>query len=98
MAFRVELTERATRNLRRIYLTINAEDAVQARAWFNGPEKLVLSLSEHPPRAATSPEDDHLRQLLDGRNGHRCRIIYAAQPYRHGSAYPSRRARSFQAG
>jgi plasmid stabilization system protein ParE len=44
MAYRVELTERAARDLRRIYLTINAADAAQARAWFNGFEKAVISL------------------------------------------------------
>ncbi len=77
MAYRVDLTERAARNLRRIYVTINAEDAAQARAWFNGLEKAVLSLDEHPARGAPIPEDDSLRQLLYGRRKHRYRIIYA---------------------
>ena len=77
MAYRVDLTERAARNLRRIYLTINAGDSAQARAWFNGLEKTVLSLNEHPARGAVIPEDAHLRQLLYGRKGHRYRIIYA---------------------
>jgi toxin ParE1/3/4 len=77
MAYRVDLTERAARNLRRIYLTINAEDAAQARAWFNGLEKAVLSLDEHPTRGAPTPEDGNLRHLLYGRRRHRYRIIYA---------------------
>ncbi len=77
MAYRVDLTERAARNLRRIYLTINAVDSTQASAWFDGLEKLVLSLDEHPARGAPLPEDDNLRQLLYGRKGHRYRIIYA---------------------
>ncbi len=77
MAYRVDLTERAARNLRRIYLTINAEDSAQARAWFNGLEKTVLSLDEHPARGAPIPEGGDLRQLLYGRKGHRYRTIYA---------------------
>jgi hypothetical protein len=36
MAYRVDLTERAARNLRRIYLTINAEDAAQATVLHRG--------------------------------------------------------------
>lgn len=77
MAYRVDLTDRAARNLRRIYLTINAEDAAQARAWFNGLEKTVLSLDEHPSRGAPTPEDGNFRHLLYGRRRHRYRIIYA---------------------
>jgi plasmid stabilization system protein ParE len=77
MAYRVDLAERAARNLRRIYLTINGEDSEQARDWFNGLENAVLSLDEHPARGAPIPEDGDLRHLLYGRKGHRYRIIYA---------------------
>jgi toxin ParE1/3/4 len=77
MAYRVDLTERAARNLRRIYLTINAENVAEACAWFNGLEQALLSLDEHPARGAVIPEDDSLRHLLYGRRRHRDRIIYA---------------------
>jgi toxin ParE1/3/4 len=77
VAYRVDLTERAARDLRRIYLTINAEDAAQARMWFNGLEKGILSLDEHPARGAPTPEDGNLHHLLYGRRRHRYRIIYA---------------------
>jgi toxin ParE1/3/4 len=77
MAYGVDLTERAARDLRRIYLTINAKDAAQARAWFNGLEEAVLSLDEHPARGAPTPEDSNLRHLLYGRRRNRYRIIYA---------------------
>ena len=77
MAYRVDLTQRAARNLRRIYQTINVEDAAQARTWFNGLEKMILSLDEHPARGAVIPEDDSLRHLLYGRRQHVYRIIYA---------------------
>jgi toxin ParE1/3/4 len=77
MAYRVDLTERAARNLRRIYRTINAEGSAQARDWFNGLEKAVFSLDEHPARAPVIPEDDSLRHLLYGRKPNVYRIIYA---------------------
>src|SRR5580658_9994788 len=75
MAYRVDLTERAARNLRRIYRTINAEHSALARNWFNGLEKAVFSHDEHPARAPVIPEDDTLRHLLYGRKPNVCRII-----------------------
>jgi plasmid stabilization system protein ParE len=48
MTYRVDLTARAIRNLRRIYRDINATNSGQARTWFNGLEAAVLSLDEHP--------------------------------------------------
>ncbi len=42
MAYRVELTERAERDLRRLYLTINATHSTQARTWFLGLEDASL--------------------------------------------------------
>jgi plasmid stabilization system protein ParE len=77
MAYRVDLTERAVRSLRRIYLTINAEGSAQARTWFNGLEQAVLSLDEHPARCAPTPEDGNVRHLPYGRRLHRYRIINA---------------------
>ena len=77
MPYRVDLTERSARDLRRIYLTINAADGVQPRAWFNGLERAVLSLDEHPARAPHIPEGGELRHLLYGRRRYRYRIIYA---------------------
>jgi toxin ParE1/3/4 len=77
MAYRVDLTERAARDVGRIYRTINAEHAAQARAWFNRLEKAILGLDEHPERGAITPEDGGLRHLLYGRRRHIWRIIYA---------------------
>ena len=101
MAYGVDLTERAARDLRRIYLTINAEDAAQARAWFNGLEEAISSLDELPASGASTPEDGNLRHLLYGRKRHCYRIIYAideTQPHRDGAAYPSQRSRCIRAG
>ena len=50
MTYRVELTARAGRNLKRIFRHINAESSPQASVWFNELEAAILSLDEHPER------------------------------------------------
>ncbi len=76
MAYRVDLTQRAARDLRRIHQTINAEGAGQSRSWFKALTEAIASLEEHPSRGAITLEDDGLRQLIHGRRRHRYRIIY----------------------
>jgi len=76
MAYRVDLTERAVRDLRRIYHTIDADVSAQARAWFKELERVVLSLDEHPARGAVIPEDGSLHHLLYGRKPDVYRVIY----------------------
>lgn len=76
MAYRVDLTDRAVRDLRRLYQAISAEHSPQAQAWFNALERRILSLSEHPARGAVIPEDAALRHLLHGRRPNVYRIIY----------------------
>ncbi|MDR3534550.1 MAG: type II toxin-antitoxin system RelE/ParE family toxin [Rhodopila sp.] len=97
MAYRVELTVRAGRDLRYIYQTIAAADSEQARAWFNGLEVAISSLDEHPARNPVTPETNTLRHLLYGNKRHVYRIIYAiderervvrVQHIRHGSRQP----------
>ncbi len=77
MAYRVDITNRAERDLEQIYLTIEANSSKQASIWFNGLERNILSLDQHPARGAPIPEGTELRHLLYGRKGHRYRIIYA---------------------
>jgi plasmid stabilization system protein ParE len=79
MAYRVDITERAERDLERIYLTIEADSSEQARVWFNGLERTVISLDEHPARGALIPEGGDLRNLLYGRKRHRYRVIYSIE-------------------
>ena len=45
MTYRVELTDRAVRDLEALYLEKNAEESRTAAHWFNGLEKAVLGLS-----------------------------------------------------
>lgn len=76
MAYRVDFTDRAARDLRRLYHTIDGAKSPQAHAWFNGLERLVLSLDEHPARGAILPDDSGLRQLLYGGRPNVYRVIY----------------------
>lgn len=50
---------------------------MQAHAWFNGLERVILSLDENPARGSVIPEDAHVRHLLYGRRRNVYRIIYA---------------------
>lgn len=77
MTFRVELTERATRDLQHIFNRIQADSSKQAQAWLNRLERAILTLEQHPARHSTIPEDAKLRHLLHGRKPHVYRVIYA---------------------
>lgn len=76
MAFRVDLTERAARDLAHIYEAINAIESERARAWFNGLEQVIRGLADYPARGTRAAEDGALRQVLHGRKGNVYRIIY----------------------
>jgi toxin ParE1/3/4 len=76
MTYRVDLTARAGRDLRRIFRTIDAQESSRAHNWFNGLEAAVLSLDEHPGRGAVVPEGEKFRHLLYGRKPRIYRIIY----------------------
>jgi plasmid stabilization system protein ParE len=77
MAFRVNLTARAHRDLAAIYEYIQAGSSVQAFRWFNRLEKAILSLEKHPRRGTVAREDSRLRQILYGNKPHVYRIIYS---------------------
>jgi plasmid stabilization system protein ParE len=50
MAYRVELTERAKRDLGDLYAHINATESAAAARWFNGLEESVYGLESFPRR------------------------------------------------
>lgn len=77
MTYRVEISRRAERDLRRLYRTIHAEHSGDARAWFHEPERMIGSLDEMPERGGIVPEDGRLRELLHGRPPRAYRIICA---------------------
>ena len=76
MAYRVELTTRALRDLAGIYKRIEAETKARAARWFDGMEKAINGLEEHPNRAPVTPEDRALRHLLYDKKPNVYRIIY----------------------
>lgn len=97
MAYSVELTARAERDLRQLYQTINAANSKLAAKWFNGLEKAILSLEEKPARSPITPENKKLRHLLYRSQSYVYRIIYAIDErkrlvtvihIRHGSQEP----------
>jgi toxin ParE1/3/4 len=77
MAFRVELTRRARRDLAAIYDYIEASSSTQAFRWFNGLNDVILSLEDRPERGRITRENSRLRQLLYGNKPHTYRIIYS---------------------
>lgn len=77
MAYRVEVTARAVRDLRRIFGAINATYSNGAADWFNGLEALVLSLETHPGRGAVVRGERNLRQVFYGKTPYAYRIIHS---------------------
>ena len=77
MTYRVELTARAGRNLKRIFRHINAASSPQASVWFNELEAAILSLDEHPERSPATPENPALRNLLFGKKPNVYRVIFS---------------------
>ena len=76
MSYRVEITDRALRDLASIYQRIEAETAARAERWFDGLEKAINGLEKRPHRAPVTPEDRALRHLLYGKKPQVYRIIY----------------------
>lgn len=77
MPYRIELTDRAERDVRRLFEALDAQNSAHARTWLAGLERLILSLDERPGRGAAVREDPSLKQVLHGRGRNVYRIIYA---------------------
>ena len=76
MAYLVNLSDRAQRDLAQIYRRINAADSDAALKWYRGFRQAILSLEEQPNRCPLTPENDKLRHLLYGNKPHIYRAIY----------------------
>jgi plasmid stabilization system protein ParE len=76
MEYRVEIQPRAERDLRQLYVAIDAVNSDRAYKWFNGLEKLIASLDLMPYRGMVVPEAPGLRQLLYSRRPNVYRLIY----------------------
>ncbi|MGO8811020.1 MAG: type II toxin-antitoxin system RelE/ParE family toxin [Candidatus Sulfotelmatobacter sp.] len=57
MAYLVNTTSRAERDLEHLYNEINATGSDAARKWYKGLRKQILSLEEHPNRCPVTPEN-----------------------------------------
>jgi toxin ParE1/3/4 len=80
MAYRVELTVRAHRDLDDLYCWIHAAESIAAARWYNGLEQAVYRLEELPRRCPLAPESRktgrQLRNLLYGNKPNVYRVIY----------------------
>lgn len=76
MAYRVEITARAERDLAALYLYINAQNSDAAREWYYGLKSAILGLKKLPDRNPFTPEDKRLRHLLYGSKPNVYRVIY----------------------
>ena len=83
MAYAVELTARAARDLEILYVTKNALESDAAARWYNGLEEAISALARAPHRCPVAPEarglKRKLRHLLFGNVPHVYRIIYEVQ-------------------
>ena len=77
MAYRVNVTARAERDLALLFDEINAWQSDAALKWYRGLKQAILSLEKIPNRCPeTSSENANLRHLLYGHKPHVYRIIY----------------------
>ena len=80
MAYRVEIARRAEADLEALYLWVVERAPQQGARWFNGLERAVLSLDQHPKRCPVAPEsfdpNRPVRVLLYGRKPHAYRIFF----------------------
>jgi plasmid stabilization system protein ParE len=76
MAYLVNITLRAERDLELLYGEVNAARSDVARKWYEGLKKQILSLEERPDRCPVTPEKKTVRHLLYGRRHGVYRVIY----------------------
>jgi toxin ParE1/3/4 len=80
MAYRVELTDRAARDLELLYLEKNAVESQAAARWYNRLEEAVSALGRYPYRCPVAPESRKMKRrlwhLLYGKKPHVYRVIY----------------------
>ena len=86
MAYLVELTARAVRDLEILYMEKDVAESQAAARWYNGLESAILKLATHPYRSPVAPEARkmrrELRHLIYGKSPHRYRVIYQVDEQR----------------
>ena len=76
MAFSVNITARAERDLAALYAEIDAVESLAARKWYLGLRQAILSLEELPERAPVIRSPGGIRQLLYGKKHHVYLILF----------------------
>jgi plasmid stabilization system protein ParE len=76
MAYVVNITLRAQRDLEYLYSEIDATGADAAQQWYKELKKQILSLEKLPNRCPVTFENKTVRQLLYGRKHGIYRVIY----------------------
>lgn len=76
MAYRVNITPRAQRDLEDLYRAITADRSGEALTWYRGFRRALLGLENYPNRCPATPESALLRHLLYGRRPHIYRAIF----------------------
>ena len=80
MAYRVDIGRSAEAELEELYLWVVERAPQQGASWFNGLERAILALDQHPERCPVAPEsvdpDDPVRVLHYGRSPHVYRVFF----------------------
>jgi plasmid stabilization system protein ParE len=79
MAYRVDIARRAEADLEELYSWVVDRAPHQGARWFNGLERAILSLDQHPKRcpvAESLDPDRPVRVLTYGRKPHAYRIFF----------------------
>ena len=76
MRYAVNVTNRAARDLERLFDTIKAGSSAAALKWYRGLTEAILSLERLPNRNPETSENAALRHLLYGHKPHIYRAIY----------------------
>src|ERR1700690_615206 len=76
MAYRVDITPYAERDLALLYRQVNAAYSDAARRWYLGLKAAILTLEQRPNRCPLIRKKEKLRQLLYGRKPRIYRVIF----------------------
>ena len=76
MAYRVNVTTRAARDLALLFADISAGHSGIALEWYRGLKAAIFGLEQHPYRCPATRENPNLRHLLYGQKPNVYRVIY----------------------
>jgi plasmid stabilization system protein ParE len=76
MAYLIDITDRAERDLDNVFEEIHARDSQVALNWYKGLYAAILTLERLPHRCPSTRENSQFRHLLYGHKPHVYRVIY----------------------